>query len=170
MAETLGPGQGKELLALAKLDTDTEKHPSTDTCSNKEIVNNLKEIYDAYAVNRMPFVEQVRLLVLLPHLWSYEDIMQTFECSWHVIKTAHRMQDEKDYALKSENETSIRQRAAPNKIKHFVSWLVDSNTLMLGMLDFEVFFSMKVASVPHQLPSKSLIADEVAALKYNGFL
>ena len=80
------------------------------------------------------------------------------------------MQDENDYALKSENETSIRQRADPNKIQHFVSWLVDSNTLVLGMLDFEVFFNMRVASVPHQLLSKSLIADEVAALKYNGFL
>ena len=158
------------MLALGKLGVDTEKHLSTDTCSNKEIVNNLKEIYDAYVVNRMPFVEQVRLLALLPRSWSYEDIMQTFECSRHAIKTAHRMQDENDYALKSENETSIRQRADPNKIKHFVSWLVDSNTLVLGMLNFEVFFNMKVASVPHQLLSKSLIANEVAALKYNGFL
>ena len=101
--------------------------------------------------------------------WSCEDIMKTFECSRHVIKTAHRMQDENDYALKSEHETSIRQRADPNKIKLFVSWFVDSSTLELGMLDFEVFFNMKVVSVPHQLLSKSLIADEVAALEYNGF-
>ena len=74
LAETLAPGQGKELLALAKLGTDTEKHPSTDTCSNKEIVNNQKEIYDAYVVNRMPFVEQVRLLALLPRLCTLKKI------------------------------------------------------------------------------------------------
>ena len=34
--------------------------------------------------------------------------------------------------LKSEKEPQIRQHADPDEIKHFVSWLVDSNTLVSG--------------------------------------
>ena len=91
-----------------------------------------------YVQQKMPFVEQVRLLSLLPRSWNYEKIMEIFGCSRHAIKTAHRMQDENEYMLKSEKEPAIRQRADPNKIKHFVSWLVESNTLVSGIVASEV--------------------------------
>ncbi|CAF2080772.1 unnamed protein product [Rotaria magnacalcarata] len=74
-----------------------------------------------YVDNNMPFVEQVRLIALLPRSWCNEDIMQTFGWSRYAIKTAHRMQDDNKCMLKSEKKPQIRQRADPNKIKHFVS-------------------------------------------------
>ena len=61
--------------------------------------------------------------------------MKIFGCSRHTIKTARLIQDDSEYMLKSEKEPQIRQRADPNKIKHFVSWLVDSNTLVSGKVD-----------------------------------
>jgi hypothetical protein len=47
-------------------------------------------------------------------------------------KMAHVMHDEQEYMLKRDSEPSIRQRADPEKIKHFVNWLVESNTLVSG--------------------------------------
>ena len=85
----------------------------------------------------MPFMQQIHLVALLPSSWNYEDIMKTFGCSRHAIKTAHHMQDESEYMLKSEKELQIRQRADPNKIKRFVSWLVETNTLVSGKIDSE---------------------------------
>ena len=40
--------------------------------------------------------------------------------------------DDQEYMLKREIEPAIRQRADPEKIKHFVNWLVESNTLVSG--------------------------------------
>ena len=37
--------------------------------------------------------------------------------------------------LKSEKELQIRQRADPNKIEHFDSWLVESNILVSFKVD-----------------------------------
>lgn len=99
---------------------------------NSEIINNLKEIYNSYAGQKMPFIEQIRILSLLPRSMSYESIMSTFGCSRHAIKLAHKMKDENDYMLQSEKEPAIRQRADPNKVRHFVSWLVESDTLVSG--------------------------------------
>jgi hypothetical protein len=44
------------------------------------------------------------------------------------------MQDENEYLLRSDTEPHIRQRADPNKIKHFVDWLVESDTLVSGIV------------------------------------
>ena len=69
--------------------------------------------------------------------------MKTFGCSRHAIKTAHCMQDESEYILKSEKEPQIRQHADPNKIKYFVHWLVESNTLVSGKVDSEACLKHK---------------------------
>ena len=155
LAEALAPGESKELHELAQLGTDTERHHQlTNLHASNEIVHNLKHIYNTYVANNIPFVEQVRLIALLPRSWSYEDIMKTFGCSRHAIKTARRMQDESDFMLKSEKEPQIRQRADPKKIKYFVSWLVESNTFVSGKVDSETrlknrtfFFHSKVHTV-----------------------
>lgn len=97
------------------------------------MVQNLKEIYDLYVQQKLPFVEQVRLLSLLPRAWKYEKVMEIFVCTRHAIKTAHRMRDDNEYMLNIEKEPIIRQRADPNTIKHFVRWLVESNTLVSGI-------------------------------------
>ena len=49
------------------------------------------------------------------------------------------MQDDNESFLQSEKQSTTRQRADPEKIKHFVSWLVESNTLVSGRVDFESF-------------------------------
>ena len=59
--------------------------------------------------------------------------MNFFACSRHAIKIAYRMQDEQEYMLKRDNVPAIRQRADPEQIKHFVNWLVESNTLVSGL-------------------------------------
>ena len=58
--------------------------------------------------------------------------MNIFGCYRQAIAAAHRMHDDKEYLLNREEELSIRQRADPVKIKHFVSWLVESSTLVSG--------------------------------------
>ena len=154
LVEALASGESKELLELAQLATDTERYQFANPHASNEIVHKLKHISDTYVANNIPFVEQVRLIALLPRSWSYEDIMKTFECSRRAIKTARRMQDESDYMLKFEKEPQIRQRADPNQIKHFVIWLVESNTLVSGKVDSETrlkkrtfFFHSKVQTV-----------------------
>lgn len=132
LAETLAPGQAEELLQMARLTTDAQDRADVNETMENEIVQNLQEIYQLYVDQKMPFVEQVRLLSLLPRSWSYEKIMGVFGCTRHAIKTAHQMQAENDYMLRSETEPHIRQRADPNKIKHFVTWLVESDTLVSG--------------------------------------
>ena len=78
------------------------------------------------------FDEQVWLLSLLPRSWRYDKIMNTLGCSGPAITAAHRMHDDKEYLLNREEETPIPKRADPVKIKHFVSWLVECNTLVSG--------------------------------------
>ena len=88
---------------------------------NNEMIQNLKRIYDLYVKQKMPFDEQVRLLSLLPRSWQYDKIMNIFGCSRQAIATAQRMHDDKEYLLNREEEPSIRQKADPVNIKHFVS-------------------------------------------------
>ena len=102
LAESLAPGVSKELLELSQLSTGTEKHQVTNAHVNNEIVQDLKQIYDSYVANDMPFVEQIRLIALLLRSWSYEDIMKIFGCSRHATKTARLIQDGSEYMLKSE--------------------------------------------------------------------
>ncbi|CAF4276505.1 unnamed protein product [Rotaria magnacalcarata] len=112
LAESLAPGQKDELLEMLRQHSDAQKEQQANTLINNEII--------------------IRLLSLLPHSMLYEDVMVTFGCSRHAIKCAHRIHDDNDYMLQSEKEPTIRQRADPNQIKHFVSWLVESNTLVSG--------------------------------------
>ncbi|CAF3381444.1 unnamed protein product [Rotaria socialis] len=114
LAETPAPGQGKELLLLTGLEIDVKKNQMINSPINNEVVQNVKEIYDM--------------------LWCYEDVMAKFGCSQHAIKTAHQMHDDNEYMLKAEKESDIRQRANPNTIKHFVSWLIESDTLVSGKM------------------------------------
>ena len=89
----------------------------------------------------MPFVEQLRLLSLLPGSWSYEKTMDLFNCSRHAIKVAHRMYDGQQYMLKRDSKSSIRQQADPEKVKHFVNWFVESNTLVSDNLSNAINYS-----------------------------
>ena len=79
---------------------------------------------------KIPFDEQVRLLSLLPRSRQYDNIMSTFGCSGPAIAAAHQMHDEKEHLLNREKGTPVRKRADPVKIKHFVNWLVECNTLV----------------------------------------
>ena len=65
LTEALAPEESKELLKLALLHTETERHQVTNAHASNEIVHNLKQIYDLYVANNMPFVKQVRLIALL---------------------------------------------------------------------------------------------------------
>ena len=58
--------------------------------------------------------------------------MNTFGCSGPAIAAVHRMHDDKEYLFNTEEETPIRKRVDPVKIKHFVGWLVECNTLVSG--------------------------------------
>ena len=77
-------------------------------------------------------MEQVRLLSMLPRSWDYEKIIGICGASRHAIKEAHKMYDTQQYIFKEGNEKGIRQRPDPEKIKHFVNWLVENNTLISG--------------------------------------
>jgi hypothetical protein len=138
MAEALAPGQGEELLQVAQLASNSGDIRALEQILNNEMVKNLKQIYDLYVEQKIPFIEQVRLLSLFPRSSKYETIIKVFGCSSHAIKMAHRMHDEREYMLKRDVEPSIRQRADPEKIKHFVNWLVESNTLVSG--SYEILF------------------------------
>lgn len=96
------------------------------------MVDSLKQVYEIYVKQNMPFIDQVRILSLLPRSWKYEKVMSIFGCTRHAVKAAHHMQDDEEYILDKDQEPAIRQRADPEKIKHFVSWLVESNTLVSG--------------------------------------
>ena len=85
-----------------------------------------------YVKEKVPFDEQVRLLSLLLRSWRYDKIMNTFGCSGPAIAAVHRMHDDKEYLLNREEETLIWKTADLVKIKHFVSWLIECNTLVSG--------------------------------------
>ena len=136
VAETLAPGQGEQLIRMSEQRTchaattiDDQQSPQS---LNNEMVENLKRLYDLYVKQKMPFNEQVRLISLLPRCWSYAKIMGIFECSRYAVVTAHSMYDDEQYLLTRDYNSSIRQRADPTRVKHFVSWLVESNSLVSG--------------------------------------
>ena len=133
------PDQKDESPEMVQLQSGTHNEREANVIINNEIINNLKEIYTLYVERRMPFIEQVRLLSLLPRSMSCENIVATFGCSRHAIKSAHRMQDNNESFPRSEKEITIRQCANSEKVKHFVSWLIESNIPVLGRVDFESF-------------------------------
>ena len=132
MREVLAPGQSDELLQIARIASNNKVIRELDKALSNEVIQNIKQIYDLYVKQKMPFIEQVQLLSLVPRSSSYEKIMEVFQCSRHAIKIAHRMHNEQEYMLKREIGPAIRQRADPEKIKYFVNWLVESNTLVSG--------------------------------------
>ena len=73
------------------------------------------------------------LLSLLPGSWKCEKIIATFGCSRNAVVAARRMHDDEEYMLIKVEEPSTRQRVDPEKVKHFISWLVESNTLVSGI-------------------------------------
>ena len=82
----------------------------------------------------MPFLKQVQILSLLPRSWKYKKVMDIFGCTRHAATAAHQMYDDEVYLLKNDQEPAIRQRADLEKIKHFISWLVESNTFVSGRI------------------------------------
>ncbi|CAF4225837.1 unnamed protein product [Rotaria magnacalcarata] len=132
LAETLVPGQGQDLIEMAQLRSQAREEQQLQLSITNEMVQSLKQVYDIYVKQKMPFIDQVRLLSLLPRSWKYEKVMDIFECTRHAVKVAHQMYDDEKYILNRDQELTLRQRADPEKIKHFVTWLVESNTLVSG--------------------------------------
>jgi hypothetical protein len=66
LAETLTPGQGQELIEIAQLQSQAREKQKFEQSITNEIVQSLKLVYDMYVKQKMPFIEQVRLLSLLP--------------------------------------------------------------------------------------------------------
>ena len=87
---------------MAQLQFGTHNERESSMIINSEIINNLKEIYTLNVERRMPSIEQVKILSLLPHSMSYENVMVTFGCSRHAIKSAHRLQDDNESFVQSE--------------------------------------------------------------------
>ena len=126
------PGQGQELIEIAQLRSQVREEQQLQLYISNEMVQSLKQVYDIYVKQNMPFIDQVQILSLLPRSWKYEKVMSIFGCTRHAVKAAHQMHDDEQYILNRDQEPAIRQRADPEKIKHFVSWLVESNTLVSG--------------------------------------
>ena len=126
------PGQGQELIEIAQLISQAREEQQLQLSITNEMVQSLKQVYDIYVKQNMSFIDQVRILSLLPRSWKYEKVMSIFGCTRHAVKAAHQMYDDEEYILNRDQEPAIRQRADPEKIKHFVSWLVESNTLVSG--------------------------------------
>ena len=133
-AETLAPGEGDELLRIAKYNQHPPQEDDDTVMVNNETVDNIKKIYDQYVIQKMPFAEQVRLLSLLPRSWTYDQIMTKFNCSRHAVKLAHKMRDDEDYYFKNEESPAIRQRVDPERVRHFITWLIDSQLLVSGQI------------------------------------
>ena len=130
------PGQGQKLIEIAQLQAQVREKQQLEQSIANEMVQSLKQVYDMYEKLKMPFIEQVRLLSLLPRSWKYEKVMNIFGCTRHAVTAAHQMHDDEEYVLNRNQEPVIRQRADPEKIKHFISWLVESNTLASGSVRF----------------------------------
>ncbi|CAF4565429.1 unnamed protein product [Rotaria sp. Silwood2] len=95
------PGQGQELIQIAQLQSQAREEQQFQLSISNEMVQSHRS-------------------------WKYEKVMSTFGCTRHAITAARQMYDDEEYLLNKDQEPVIRQRADPEKIKHFVSWLVES--------------------------------------------
>ena len=59
LADTLMPGQGQELIQIAQLQSQAREEEELQQSITNEMVQGLKEIYDIYIKQKMPFIEQV---------------------------------------------------------------------------------------------------------------
>lgn len=132
MAEAIAPNQCEKLVDLSDRSASNPSTLMSSQIAGDEIVQNLKRLYDAYAEQKMPFIEQVRLLSVLHDWVGYNGIIQVFGASRHAIKLAHKTSKGRTYLMETVSKPCIRQRADPETIKHFVNWLVKSNTLVSG--------------------------------------
>ena len=126
------PDQGQELIEIAQLRSQAREEQQLQLSITNEMLQSLKQMYDIYVKQNMSFIDQVRILSLFLRSWKYEKVMSIFGCTRHAVKAAHQMYDDAEYILNRDQEPAIRQRADPEKIKDFVSWLVESNTLVSG--------------------------------------
>ena len=141
LAETLAPGEGDELLRMAKFNQQLVQDEYNQQTQNSEIIENIKKIYNQYKIEKRPFIEQIRLLAILPSSWTYDQIRFNFNCSRHAIRLAHAMMnDEKYYLMKEENRVT-RQRVDPERVRHFISWLIDSQLLVSGKIAWIAAYS-----------------------------
>ncbi|CAF1565572.1 unnamed protein product, partial [Didymodactylos carnosus] len=131
IAETISTGEADKLIELDKTNR-LDRERSNDEMMANAMIQNLKNIYYACLKNKIPIVERARLLSLLPRTWKYDQIKVTFNCSDHAIKTAHKMQELEQYMINLDNQKHFRRKASAQKIEHFVTWLVESNTLVPG--------------------------------------
>ena len=139
LSETLAPGEGDELLKMAKLNQQSVQDDYNQEIQNSEIIENIKKIYNQYQIQKRPFIEQVRLLTLLPRSWTYDQIQLNFNCSRHAIRLAHAMiNDEMYYFMKEDNRTT-RQRVDPERVRHFISWLIDSQLLVSSKITLIIY-------------------------------
>ena len=126
------PGQGQKLIEIVQLRSQAREEQQLQLCITNEMVQSLRQVYDIYVKRDMPFIDQVRILSLLPCSWKYEKVISIFGCTWHAVKAAHQIYDDAEYILNRDQEPAIRKRADPEKIKHFISRLVESNKLVSG--------------------------------------
>ena len=138
LAETLAPGEGDELLRMAKFNQQPAQDEYNQQTQNSEIIKNIKKIYNQYKIEKRPFIEQIRLLTILQSSWTYGQIRFNFNCSRHAIRLAHVMMNDEKYCLMKEENCITRQRVDPKRVKHFISWLIDSQLLVSGNITWTV--------------------------------
>ena len=138
LAETLAPGEDDELLRMAKFNQQPVQDEYNQQTQDSEIIKNLKKIYNQYKIEKRSFIEQVRLLPILPSSWTYDQIRFNFNCSRHVIRLAHAMMNDKKYYLIEEENRITRQRVDPERVRHFISWLIDGQLLVSGNITWTV--------------------------------
>ena len=88
-AESLASDQGVKLIEMAQLHLQSKDDHQLQQTTNNEMVQSLKQISDGYVQQKMPYIEQIRLLSLLPQSWKYESIIATFGRSLHAVAAAH---------------------------------------------------------------------------------
>ena len=102
------PGQGQELIQIAQLQLQAREEQELQLSISNEMVQSLKQVYDTYVKQRMPFLEQVQILSLLSRSWKYEKVMGIFGCTRHAVTAAHQMYDDEEYLLKNDQGPAIR--------------------------------------------------------------
>ena len=135
----MAPGEDDELLKMEKLTQQSVQDDYNQETQNSEIIENIKKIYKQCQVQKRPFIEQVRLLTLLPRSWTYDRIQLNFNSSRHAIRLAHAMINDETYYFMKEDNRTTRQRVDPQRVRHFISRLVDSQLLVSSKITLIVY-------------------------------
>ncbi|CAF3388432.1 unnamed protein product [Rotaria sp. Silwood2] len=116
MAEALAPGQGETLLQIVQSDSQTKSTQLIHETISNEMVQNLKQIYDFYVEHKMPFMEQVRLLSMLPRSWDLTilrmDSSEKYELPRRILQVqkAHVVLNYKKYCDESDFDGLCRTK------------------------------------------------------------